>query len=98
MRKSKQPITNIKQNEAQYNLDRQKAKIFALLSRRVGKYHFVTGEGVLLEKGLLGKAATIKRFKCSPLSSELKNENDIARKQCQGLYKVYKFEIKTLKL
>ena len=45
----------------------------------VGKYEFLTGQEVLLEKRLLEKAATIKRFEYSPLGSELKKQTDIAK-------------------
>ena len=62
-----------KQNKAQYNLDRQTVKIFALSSGNVRKYEFLTGKGVLPEKDLLEKATTMKRFECSPLGKELKN-------------------------
>ena len=62
----------IEQNKARYNLDRQAAKISALLSGNVGKYEFLTDKDVLPEKDLLEKAATIKKFEYSPLSSELK--------------------------
>ena len=37
----------IEQNKAQYNLDRQTAKIFALSSGNVSKYEFLTGKDVL---------------------------------------------------
>ena len=37
----------IEQNKAQYNLDRQSAKISALSSGNVGKYEFLTGRDVL---------------------------------------------------
>ena len=53
---------NIEQNKAQYNLDRQTAKISALSSGNVSKYEFLTGKDVLPEKDLLEKAATMKRF------------------------------------
>ena len=36
----------IEQNKAQYDLDRQTAKVSAL-TRNVGKYEFLTGEEVL---------------------------------------------------
>ena len=62
-----------KQNKAQYNLDRQTVKIFALSSGNVSKYEFLTGKGVLPEKDLLEKATTMKRFECSPLGKKLKN-------------------------
>ena len=57
----------IEQNKAQYNLDKQTAKIFALSSENVSKYEFLTGKDILPEKDLLEKAATIKRFKYSLL-------------------------------
>ena len=47
----------------------------------VSKYEFLTGEDVLPEKGLLEKAATIKRFEYSPLGKELKKQTDIAKDQ-----------------
>ena len=34
----------IKQNEAQYDLDRKVAKISALSSENLGKYEYLTGE------------------------------------------------------
>ena len=71
--KTKTIINNkIKQNKAQYNLDRQTAKISALLPGNVGKYEFLKGKDVLPEERLLKKSATIKRFKCSSSDRELK--------------------------
>ena len=52
----------IEQIKAQYNLDRQTAKIFTLSSGDVSKYEFLTGKDVLPEEDLLGKAAALKRF------------------------------------
>ena len=52
----------IKQNKSHYNLDRQTAKISALSSRNASKYEFLIGKHVLSEKGLLEKAAALKRF------------------------------------
>ena len=40
----------IKQNEAQYDLDRQTAKISTLSSGNVSKYEFLAGKDVLPEK------------------------------------------------
>ena len=40
----------IEQNKAQYNLDRQPAKISALSSGNVSKYEFLTSKDVLPEK------------------------------------------------
>ena len=69
----------IEQNKAQYDLDGQTVKITALSSGVVRKYEFLTGKAVLLEKELLEKTATIKKFECSPLSKELKAQTDIAK-------------------
>ena len=57
----------VKQNKAQYNLDKQTAKFSALSSGNVSKYEFLTGRDVLPEKDLLKKVATMKRFEYSPL-------------------------------
>ena len=48
--KSKTVNNKIKQNKAQYNLDRQTAKTSALSSGNVSKYEFLTGKDVLPEK------------------------------------------------
>ena len=45
----------IEQNKAQYDLDRQTAKISALSSGNVSKYEFLTSKDVLPEKDLLEK-------------------------------------------
>ena len=70
----------IKQNKAQYNLDRQTAKTSALSSANVSKYEFLTGKDVLPEKDLLAKAAPIKEFEYSPLGQELKKQTSAAEK------------------
>ena len=41
----------------------------------------MAGQSVSLEKGFLEKAATIERFEYSPLGSELKKQNDLAKDQ-----------------
>ena len=69
----------IKQNRTQYNLDRQTAKTSTLSSENVSKYEFLTVEDVLPEKGLLEKAATIKKIEYSPLRSVLKNKLALKR-------------------
>ena len=68
----------IEQNKTQYNWDRQTAKISALSLGNVGKHEFLTSHNVLPEKGLLEKAASMKRFEYSPLGNELKKQTDIA--------------------
>ena len=45
----------IEQNKAQCNLDKQIAKISALLSQNVIKYESLTGKYILLEKDLKKK-------------------------------------------
>ena len=80
----------IEQNKAQYNLDRQTAKISALSSGNVSKYEFLTGKDVLPEKDLLEKAATMKRFEHSLLGKELKKQTSVAEKQYQSFDKALK--------
>ena len=57
----------IEQNKAQYNSDRQTAKISALLSENLSKYEFLTPKDAFPEKDLLEKAAAIKRLDYSTL-------------------------------
>ena len=45
----------VKQNEAQYDLDRKAAKISALFSNNLDKYENLTGEGLCLKQALLNK-------------------------------------------
>ena len=59
----------------------------ALSSRNVIKYEFLTGKYFLPEK----KLPTKKRFEYSPLGKELKVQTGIAKKQYQGLDKIYQF-------
>ena len=68
------------QNKAQYDIDRETAKISALSSRNVSKHKFLTGKDLLLEKDLLEKAPTMKRFWYSLLGKELKAQTDIVKK------------------
>ena len=58
----------IKQNKAQFDSDRQTAKISALSSGSVSKYEFITGKVVLPKNYLLEKTTTMKIFQYSPLS------------------------------
>ena len=78
----------IKQNKAQYNLDRQTAKSSALSSGNVSTNKFSTCKDVLSEEKLLEKAAAIKRFEYSPLGKELKNTS-VAENQYQKFDKVF---------
>ena len=83
---------NIGQNKAQYDLDRQTAKISALSLGNVSTYEFLTRKYVLPEKGLLEKAASLKIFEYSRLGKELKAKTDIAKKQYQNLDNTFEFE------
>ena len=62
----------MEQIKVQYNLDEETDKISILSSRNENEYEFLTREDALPYKGLLDKAATIKRFEYPLLSSELK--------------------------
>ena len=53
----------IKQNEAQYDSDREAAKISALSSNNLGKYEYLTGEDLGLKPSTVEKA----KFEYSPL-------------------------------
>ena len=54
----------IKANQAQYNLDREAAKISALLSIKLDKYEYLTGEDLGYKPGVVEQA----KFEYSPLS------------------------------
>ena len=53
----------IKQNEEQYDLDREEAEIFALSSNNLDKYELLTGEDLNLKPSTVEKA----KFEYSPL-------------------------------
>ena len=57
----------IKQNEAQHDLDRKAAKIYALSSNNFDKYNYLTGEDLGLKPSTDEKV----RFEYSPLSKFL---------------------------
>ena len=80
----------IEENKAQYNLDRQTAKVSASSSGNVSKNEFLTDKDVLREKDLLERAAALKRFEYSPLGKELKNQTSVTEKQYQSFDKVFK--------
>ena len=54
----------IKQNESQYDLDREAAKISALSSKNLDKYEFLTGEDLDIKPSIVKQA----KFEYSPLS------------------------------
>ena len=82
----------IEQNKAQYDLDRQTAKISDLSSGNVSKYEFLTRKDVLPKKDLLEKVATMKRFKCSTVGKKLQALTGITKKQYQQLGNTYEFD------
>ena len=46
----------IKANQAQYNLDREEAKISAFSSNELGKYEYFTGEDLRYKPGIAERA------------------------------------------
>ena len=60
-----------------------------VISGNVSKYEFLTGKDVLVEKNLLEKAAALKRFKYSPLGTNLKAQTGVIKDQ----YKFFKDQI-----
>ena len=52
----------IKQNKAQNDLDRQTAKIWALLSGNISKYEFLTGKRCFTQKRLATKSCYIEKI------------------------------------
>ena len=53
----------IKQNESQYDLDRKAAEIYALSSKNLDKYEYLTGEDLGLQPSTIGKT----KFEYSPM-------------------------------
>ena len=53
----------IKANQAQYDLDREAAKISVLLSKKLNKYEYLAGEDLKYKPGVVEEA----KFKYSPL-------------------------------
>ena len=66
--------------------------ISALTSGIISKYDFLNSKDGFSEKGLIGKAATMKRFEYSPLEKKLKAQTDIAQKRYRKLYSTYEFD------
>ena len=86
----------IKANEAQYNLEREAANIFALSSKELNKYEYLTGEDLRYKPGVVEQA----EFEYSPLGKvfnkglkgsdkkegllkKLKNVEDINKKELE---------------
>ena len=75
----------IKQNEAQYDLDREAAKISALSSNNLGKYEYLTGEDLGLKPSTVEKA----KFEYSPLG-KIFNKGLSEEDEKEGLLKKLK--------
>ena len=75
----------IKQNEAQYDLDRKAAKISALSSNNFDKYEYLTGEDLGLKPSTVEQA----RFDYSPLSKFL-NKGLKEEEKEEGALKILK--------
>ena len=60
----------IKTNQAQYDLDREAAKISALSSKELDKYEYLTGEDLGYKPGVVEKV----KFEYSPLGEALSNK------------------------
>ena len=71
----------IKQNKAQYDLDRKAAKIFALSSNNLDKYEYLTDEDLGLKPSTVEQA----KFDYSPLGKVFKGLNEDDKKE--GLLK-----------
>ena len=72
----------IKQNEAQYDLDRKAAKISALSSNNLDKYEYLTGEDLDLKPSTVEQA----KFEYSPLG-KIFNEGLSEDDKKEGLLK-----------
>ena len=72
----------ILQNEAQYDLDRNTAKISALSSNNLGKYEYLTGEDLGLKPSTIEQA----KFEYSPLGKIFNKGLDKDDKK-EGLFK-----------
>ena len=72
----------IRANEGQYDLDRQAAKISALLSGELEKYEYLAGENL----GYKPDVVQIAKFECSRLGQVFNKGLDVSDKE-EGLLK-----------
>ena len=77
----------IESNKAQYNLERQVAKISALSSGNVIKYEFLTSKDVLPKINSLGKTPTLKIFEYLPLGKAFQKQINAVKKQTEVINK-----------
>ena len=78
----------IRENKAQYDLDREAAKISALSSGELEKYEYLSGQDLVYKPDVVQKA----KFEYSPLGKVFNKESDKDDKN-KGLLK----RLKTLK-
>ena len=71
-------------NQAQYDLDREAAKISALSSGELGKYEYLTGEDLGYKPGVAEKA----QFEYSPLGKVFNNGSDESDKKRRTFEKI----------
>ena len=88
MRKSKQSITKSSKTKLNTIYTDKFLRILLYHQEMIVNMNFLTTKDVLLEKDL-GKAATMIRFEYSRLNKELKAQIYIAKKEYQGLVKVF---------
>ena len=66
-----------KVNQAQYDLDREAAKLSALSSKELNKYEYLTGEDLGYKPGVVEQT----KFEYSPLVEALNNKVKIKRNE-----------------
>ena len=81
----------IRSNQAQYDLDKQNAKISALSSGEVNKYEYLTGEDLGYKPDVVQKA----KFEYSPLGQVFNEELKTDEKQVGLLKRLKNIEDKT---
>ena len=74
-KKIKTVSNKIEQNKAQYHLDRQTAKIYALSSGNVSKSEFLIGKDVLPEKKLARKSNYNEKIWILSVRHRIKSKN-----------------------
>ena len=79
---TEQDDDKIKTNKAQYDLDREAAKIYALSSGELEKYEYLTREELGYKPGVVGKT----KFEYSPLGKVFNKGLDESDKK-EGLLK-----------
>ena len=70
---------NITDEKQQYNINRESAKIAALLPRKIGKYGYLTGEEIVtLDQSRMTEQA---KFTYSPLGKALERQTKVIEDQ-----------------